>query len=295
MDSVRHLDAAKRLMILRLRSKPEAIRRPLDRLALESILLQSFYFGVSLWSYAGPLFYPYDARFWIGAEKLLDRTTLFPDRPVHYNSPVIGFPISLLRLNLITSHCFGDPSPANIAKLKDIASEIHEWETVLLARGPVKPVKFVSREAQYGSYAQDATDLHAITASLTFNQLMQGKITAPGVPQHFKGDTWRITRAMDILRRNRHDASWSRTYLGHWPTYTLGFLVSDPADIDLVRLMMQRGRDLFKAGRVAQGLADLEMVWAARQSASSKKSSTLVLRSNISSSTQDEGGFHGDA
>lgn len=76
--------------------------------------------------------YHFDAEFWLQAEHLLGRSTLFPGRPISFNSPVLGIPLPLYRLVLSIQHLFRHPLRRDPETLAQIRSELAGFEAAVL-------------------------------------------------------------------------------------------------------------------------------------------------------------------
>src|ERR1700712_2090611 len=99
-DIPRHVNAAIRILRLRLMDRPFSIDRPFDRLAVESVLYQIFLVTMGSWSHPAQLDYQFDAGFWLRAENVLAQSMLFPGPSILTNSPVLGVPLAIFKLVL---------------------------------------------------------------------------------------------------------------------------------------------------------------------------------------------------
>ncbi|EXJ85680.1 hypothetical protein A1O1_06046 [Capronia coronata CBS 617.96] len=262
-DIPRHVNAAIRILTLRLLRRPQSISRPFDRLAVESVLYQIFLVTTGSWSDPIELDYSFDVDFWLQAEKLLANSTLFPDRSMSFNSPVLGIPFTLFRLTLETKHLYQTPSPPDPRIRARFMSKLENWEGIVLSDqdldclGPnEKP------NCAYQIY-KDAAYLYILNTSMLVQQLC-GAESIRGPPRAHPSESWQVNKASQILRDHQNDEAWARCFIGNWPVYTLGFFMSTPEDIALVRNDLQRRWDLMKFSQVFRFRRDLEVTWAKR-------------------------------
>ncbi|KAM5371429.1 hypothetical protein ACJA88_009416 [Fusarium oxysporum] len=89
-DVAQHVNAATRIVTLRLLNKPVGIQRLFDRLALESVIYQQFLLSTGLWSESSQCDFVFNPDFWDSVEKLLDRSTLLSGAPWNVESPILG-------------------------------------------------------------------------------------------------------------------------------------------------------------------------------------------------------------
>ncbi|KAL2830132.1 hypothetical protein BJY01DRAFT_227460 [Aspergillus pseudoustus] len=69
---------------------------------------------------------------------------------------------------------------------------------------------------------------------------------------------------MQILQQHQHEDAWSYCFIGIWPVYTLGYLITDITAIQLVRNDLQRRSTLAGTAQITRFRYDLEELWASR-------------------------------
>ena len=266
-DIPRHVNAATRILTMRLLEGQIQIKRLFDRLAIESLLYQIFLATTGLWLDPVGLDYEFNAEFWFRAEDLLERSTFFPDQPRSVNSPVLGVPVSLFRLTLSLKQQLQCPFRRDQDTIDQLRGEVEMWEAALLCNRELDvelfPGDAVKNRQQ--SYYRDALYLFAVIASVMFEQLSLEVDVADGLPMAMPSDCWQVAKAVQILEARRNDDGWASCYMGNWPTYTLGFFMSSAEHIDLIRSELQRRWDLVKFSQVARFRNDLEQTWEARE------------------------------
>ncbi|KAM0282488.1 hypothetical protein ACHAQH_003002 [Verticillium albo-atrum] len=259
-----HVNAAIRIIKMRLLDRHETVVRLFDRLAVESVLYQLFLVTTGLWTQKAEVDYDFDAEFWPRAEDLLDRSPIFPGQSMSLNSPVLGVPISLFRLSLMLRQQYGSGLPPDSEMLRRIRSEVEDCEALLLCDQAAGSRAADEQSTEEEGYSRDACCLFGIIVSLLFEQLCQAGIgTGPLVPE--PSESWQINKAVRILRRHDHAVGWTRCFFGNWPVYTLGFFLTSPADQDLVRNDLQRRWDMSGFTQVCRFQGDLEDTWALRR------------------------------
>ncbi|KIX10425.1 uncharacterized protein Z518_01507 [Rhinocladiella mackenziei CBS 650.93] len=270
-DIPRHVNAAIRILRLRLldHDRPLSISRPFDRLAVESVLYQIFLVTMGSWSDPIELDYHFDAEFWLQAENLLARSTLFPGRSIVSNSPVLGIPLALFKLVLSIKQLYQSPVFRRDRETLDhLKTELEEWEGLVLCNQDLDSLWEHEQErldnADYSLY-KDAAYLYVLIASMLVEQLSEDDETSyTGPPQAVPRDKWQIRKATRILRGHQHDDEWARCFIGNWPVYTLGFLVGSAEDVKLVRDDVWRRWEFTKFAQLARFGRDLENTWIRR-------------------------------
>jgi hypothetical protein len=245
------------------------ISRSFDRLAVESVLYQIFLVTAGLWSDPVGLDYNFDSEFWTDAERLLERSVLFPGQSNVLNSPVLGVPVTLFRLVLSLKGQYQRRWQHSQAALDQIKTEVQEWEALMLSD---LELDWLSEDEQQNGkhiYNRDGSYLYILIASLLVEQLSRNERSA-GPPHIAPSDSWQVRKAVQILGALQHDDSWANCYLGNWPVYTLGFFMNSPGDRALVRVDLQRRWELTKFGQVARFSHDLADTWAARKAGRGK-------------------------
>ncbi|KAJ9640173.1 hypothetical protein H2204_003398 [Knufia peltigerae] len=262
-DIPRHVNAAIRILTLRLLGSPKGISRPFDRLAVESVLYQIFLVTTGSWSNPVELDTRFDAKFWTQAEKLLSRSTLFPNRSMSFNSPVLGIPFSLFKLALSIRRLYQDPVGPDVQTLDEHKAELEYWECALLCDQDLDEIGVDEEPNCAPQIYKDAAFLYILNASMLLEQLVQGHDSS-GPPSAHDVSSWQLGKARAILQIHRRDDEWARCFIGNWPTYTLGFFMSSPEDIDLVRSDLRRRWNFMQFGQIGRFTTDLETTWTKR-------------------------------
>jgi hypothetical protein len=262
-DIPRHVDAATKILTLRLFDGPSIFNRPFDRLAVESVLYQIFLVTTGLWSDKESLDYSFDTGFWLQAEKLLDKTAMFPERSNIFNSPVLGVSVALFRLALTLKKIYQRPQPQDKETLLKLQDEVAKWEAVVSNGQEIELLSSYEQQNQKHEYYTDASYLYILNISLLFQQILKG-ISNVGPPLPVSGDCWQIRQGIDIIKRHRDDDDWKWCFIGNWPTYTFGFFVCEQENIDVVREDMERRWELTKFAQLARFSTDLQRTWSER-------------------------------
>ncbi|KAI8664911.1 Zn(2)-C6 fungal-type domain-containing protein [Fusarium sp. Ph1] len=263
-DIPRHVSAATRIVTLRLLNRPDSTPRLFDRLAIESVVYQTFLVSTGLWSDSSELSYDFNPDFWDGAEKLLERSTLFPGSQRALNSPVLGVPASLFRLVMLLRQCYRVGFSLGPTTLEQLRNEVASWEERLPYEEDLRSrfnetAKLTPQETCF----RDGSYLYATLASLLLEQILQGQVSA-GLPLAVPKDTWQIQMAVQVLKSHQNDQVWTKCYLGDWPIYSLGLFMSSTEHKQLVRSELQRRWECTKTAMVTRFERDLEAIWAAR-------------------------------
>lgn len=262
-DIPRHVNAATRILTLRLFDRPLAKNRPFDRLAVESVLYQIFLVTTGLWSDQMSLDYDFDTQFWLQAERLLYQSTLFPTGSNILNSPVLGVPVPLFRLTITLKRLYQGTSQSDLVALHRIRTEVEEWEMVVLSGKDIDCLSPTEPRNRKHEFYTSASYLYILIISLLFDQISQ-QVSSAGPPSPALRDCWQIEKVIQVLQRYRDDDEWKWCFLGNWPIYTLGFFMSDPDHIEIVRSDVWRRWELTKFSQLYRFSNDLEETWAAR-------------------------------
>lgn len=262
-DIPQHVNAAVRILRLRLLGRPQSISRPFDRLAVESVLYQIFLVTTGSWSEPIELDDQFDSEFWLQAEMLLDRSTLFPNRSMSFNSPVLGIPFTLFKLALAIKQLYQHPSGLDPHVLEQYRTELGNWEAAVLLDQDLDCLGVDETLNRAHQIYKDATYLYILNASMLIEQLSIAKPTI-GPPQVHPVSSWQVIKAREILRGHQHDGEWARCFIGNWPVYTLGFFMSTCDDIEIIRSDLQSRWELMKFSQIARFREDLEQTWARR-------------------------------
>jgi hypothetical protein len=254
-----HVDAATRILKLRFFHDPSiVISRPFDRLAVESVMYQVFLVTTGCWS-EDPVHvhYQFDPQFWLQCERLLARSNMFPDQPGSCNSPVLGVPCALFKLILTIKKMYDSQLQNDPETLQHLRNEVAYWETAMALRE--------EHTNSQPSICDDATFLYILISSLLVEQLADMDLTSgKRIPQPVPTSRWQLQEMADILRRRRGDCHWERCFVANWPVYTVGFFMSSPDGIGLVREEMERRWALSSFAQVSRFSRDLENTWARR-------------------------------
>lgn len=254
-----HLSAAIRIVKLRfMNNTSNALHRPFDRLAVESVMYQIFLVSTGCW--AGENVhghFEFDPHFWLQCEGLLARSTMFPDRSASCNSPVLGVPSALFKLILTIKQLLGSHLQYDKETVQHLKSEVAYWEAAMTLGD--------DRLKEQRTICDDATFLYILIASLLVEQLDITVDCYPeGLPQPVQRRSWQLEEMAEILRRRHKDSNWERCFVANWPVYTAGFFVTDEADIDVIREDLSGRWARSNFAQVARYKEDLEKTWAQR-------------------------------
>ncbi|KAF4337453.1 hypothetical protein FBEOM_8682 [Fusarium beomiforme] len=255
-DQPQHVSAAIKIIIFRILHATTAEgSSPFFRLTLESVLYQVFLLRNGLWSSATSYvsLQPLDSEFWARCDKLLEHPVNLDFAQVSLNSPVLGMPWAVMRLAMFLGQlCLGREF-AGMEELARLQSEVTACEDFALqAAEQIEASDTMNR---------DANCLYAMIASILMQHLMTfGSNT--GLPKVSPIDSWQACVALQILSRRAGDHRWSECYIGTWPVYALGFLLSEREDRDIVLHDIQSRWELTGFWIVKRFQQDLERSWA---------------------------------
>ncbi|KAK0385525.1 hypothetical protein NLU13_6705 [Sarocladium strictum] len=276
-----HVNAAIRILTIRLRKNKGRICHPFDKIAVESVLYQIFLVTTGLWSEPAGVMYAFDATFWDQADAVLRKSAFFPGLPRSLDSPVLGVPTSLFRLALELRQQFGTGLPPDPDLLQRVQHEVEDWEAALLSEEltgfDTKLCEDDGHNAAEVSQQiyQDAERLYAVIVSLLFEQLTSHDVSdGPPLPN---SQAWQVRKALRILKRHENNGAWSKCYIGNWPVYTIGFFMHSREDQDVVRKEMQRRWEKMGFAQIARFRNDLEATWASRELSQSTSGSIEPL------------------
>lgn len=260
-----HLQAAMRILTLRFFTSTVSIQRPFDRLALESVLYQIFLTSTGLWSDQSPLT-DFDLEFWLRAETMLERSVIIPGGANSLNSPVLGVPVALFRLAIRAKNMYQHREEHSLCSLAELREELVDWEAIVLGNQDIDLPTVGDSASRQQSYCESASYLYVLIVSLLLGQTSERLSTDEQLPLPAPAhhDAWQIRKALDILQMLKNDDNWSGCYIGNWCVYTLGYLLSDPQDIQIVRNEMERRWKNTRFTQIARFHDDLEAVWAQR-------------------------------
>ncbi|CVK99372.1 uncharacterized protein FMAN_02214 [Fusarium mangiferae] len=254
-DQPQHVSAAIEIITSRILNATSADLSAFLRLSLESVLYQVFLLNNGLWSSATSYesLQPLNAEFWARSEKLLEHPTNLDLSLLSLNSPVLGMPLAVMRLaTFLGQLCLGRES-ATMEDLIKLQTEATAWEDFAL--------QAVKQTGASDTLNRDANCLYAMIASILMQHLMAfGPNT--GLPRVSPTDSWQAFTSLQILSGRAGDHSWSECFIGTWPVYALGFLLSEGKDRDIVRRDIQLRRELTGFWIVKRFQEDLESSWA---------------------------------
>ncbi|KAL7905149.1 hypothetical protein GGI35DRAFT_472011 [Trichoderma velutinum] len=256
-----HLEAASTIVESRILRSGRA-NRSFDILATECVLYHMFHASAGLWSDTREPSYHFDHLFWKRAENYLMTSAVYAETSNSLKSPVLGIPLSLLRLALQLCQLYRGHVQLDVADLQEIMSEVQRWEEMLAngtgsidapsgnGSGPIR----IAEE-----YCRDATNLYALVVSSLWTKIAEGE--RPATEEATR--EWQINHALEILQRHDEDHdnngdSFTKSYIGNWPIYTLGFLASRPQDREVFQANLRRRWELTKMAQVGRFLKDLE-------------------------------------
>lgn len=263
-DIPRHVNATMRILTMRLFNDSFKISRPFDRLAVESVLYQIFLVTTGLWSDNIPLDYDFDPQFWIQAERLLERSQMYPGHSNSLNSPVLGVPVALYRLAMAAKQQYQNPCGPDTATLNQLRCEIETWEAAVLCDHEIDCLSASEQPNRKHDFYREASYLFILTISLLLDQMAETEVTG-GPPRMASSNSWQISKATQILRARSNDTEWKMCFLGNWPIYTLGFFMSTSEGVRLVRAEINGRWDLMKFSQLARFSNDLEIAWGRRE------------------------------
>lgn len=261
-DVPHHVEAAIRLLRLRLFNGNGTIWQPFDRIAVESVLYQIFLTEMGSWTVQTEQRLQFDTEFWLQAERVLAQSTLFPGESPSVNSPVLGVPVALFRLTLAVKNQYRSPQPDpdTITHLRD---ELGEWEALVLQDGDIDPAASQSGLSHYSLY-KDSAFLYILIASLLLDQTSALSPEADVALKPEESNSWQVAKMLQVLQNQRGVDEWATCFISNWPIYTVGFFLGTKRDQDVIRQELLRRLELTGFSQAARFLADLEATWAAR-------------------------------
>lgn len=283
-DIPQHLNAATRVLALRMFQETSTVNNPFDRLSVESVLYQVFLASTGLWSDETSnhkMDFSFDPNFWLQAERVLDQSKVFPGQSSALNSPVLGVPVSLFRLALTLRKMYQGMFPYDKTSLDELRCEVEVWEGFVLCDRETDELSDTEEENHKHQYYKSAGYLYILIASLLLEKLDSLPLT-PVSPAENTDDSsctismysrppppadpesWQVRKAVQILERHQHDDEWASSFLGNWPVYTIGFFLAIPEHIQLVLKELNRRWNLTKFDQVARYSSDLEKTWIQR-------------------------------
>ncbi|KAF5253339.1 hypothetical protein FANTH_1751 [Fusarium anthophilum] len=268
-DQPQHVSAAIKIIVSRIMNVTSTDLTAFLRLALESVLYEVFLLNNGLWSSANSYIslQSLDPEVWARSEKLLEHPRNLDFHLLSLNSPVLGMPLAVMRLATVLGQlCLGRES-ANMEDLPKLQAEVTTWEDFALQAAEQTDASDMLN--------RDANCLYAMITSILMQHLMAyGPNT--GLPRVSPTNSWQACMALQILSRRAGDRRWSECFIGTWPVYALGFLLSDGKDRDIVRRDMQSRRELTGFWIVKRFQEDLERFWSGLEEDSPMSPSALV-------------------
>lgn len=262
-DVPRHVEAAIRLLRLRLFSGNGTVWQPFDRIAVESVLYQIFLTTMGSWTVHIEENFHFDADFWLQAEALLAQSTLFPDESPSVNSPVLGVPIALFRLVLSIRKQYQSPQQQDPDAITHLQDEVGEWEALVLQDADIDPAASQSGLSHYALY-KDAAFLYILIASLLLEQTTGLYPRADAGLEPEASNSWQVARMLQILQKHQGDDEWAKCFISNWPIYTVGFFVGTEREQEVVRQELRLRSELTGFSQASRFLVELEATWAAR-------------------------------
>ncbi|KAI1055440.1 hypothetical protein LB506_011442 [Fusarium annulatum] len=263
-DVAKHVNAATRIVTLRLLDKPAGIQRLFDRLALESVIYQQFLLSTGLWSESSQSDFVFDPDFWDSVEKLLNRSSLLSGAPWNVESPVLGVPLYFFRTAIILRECYRSGVSLDPAVFSQIQQEVQCWEAQLC--DPHSESIYTSTDTVRkipSSKIRDETYLYALVASLLLEEISENgsRGTMPSVVSR---DKWQIKLFLRILESHQGSREWARSYAGNWPAYTLGVFLSSPEDRLVVKKDLEASWEVTRMTYALRYCRDLDIIWKSR-------------------------------
>lgn len=262
-DVVKHVNAATRIIVLRLFNRPTGIQRLFDKVALESVIYQQFLLTTGLWSETTPYRHRFDPEFWNSVEELVDRSTLLPGASRNLESPILGVPLSLFRIIVILRECYRPGININPEILKKTQRDVRMWENQLRDQDVESVHNAPEISMLRGSTTRDETVLYALAASLLLEQLKTAQ-RGKKIPTSVSRDKWQIGMFLGILKRQANNTKWAKSYTGTWPVYTFGLFLAEGEDRQIVVEDLERSWEVTKITPALRYYHDLESIWGSR-------------------------------
>lgn len=261
-DVPRHVEAAIQILRLRFFDAPSIAKiiRPFERIAVESVLYQVFIVEAGTWN-RDPSNFSFDVNFWLEAECLLSRSVLFPDRANSFNSPILGIPLSLLRVVLTVKDMLLTPSLKDEENSRLLSEELQHWRSVLMENQNASREYFDDALPNFSIY-KDTALMYFLIASLLLDSISTADVTARTNPQLQSTPSWQKEKMVQILQEHRNDHGWSMFFLLCWPVYTVGFFMETEDERDLVRADLGRRWTATGSSQVVRFLNELEIAWS---------------------------------
>lgn len=263
-DVVKHVNAATRIIALRLFNRPTGIQRLFDKVALESVIYQQFLLTTGLWSETNPYRHRFDPEFWNSVEELVDRSILLPGASRNLESPILGVPLSLFRNTVILRECYRPGININPEILEKTQRDVRTWENQLRDQEVESVHNAPEVSMLRGSTTRDETVLYALTASLLLEQLNNAQ-RGEKTPTSVSRDKWQIRMSLGILKRQVNKTKWAKSYAGTWPVYTLGLFLPEGDDRQIVVEDLKRSWEATKITTALRYYRDLKSIWGSKK------------------------------
>lgn len=238
-----------------------------------------FVHTIRLWS---DEFHPddaYDPAFWLQAEHLLDQDGTCQVLALDFNSPVVVIPVQLLKHLLLIREVRLDPLKAGVEVLRELKLQVSIWEGFATSGFDVESLGDDNDDEQQRAQkqmAQDAFGLYVIIASILMEQMLQGD-TGTNTPSAHDPDSWQVRHVRTVLNKYRGDETWAKFFASNIAVYTIGFFMSRPEDIDLIRQDLQLRWDLTRFSHIYRYCNDLEATWEKRRGGANKATKEVRL------------------
>lgn len=235
--------------------------RPIDRVALESVIFQAF--SLSVRKPLAPTFLV-DGRLISRAQDILTPASS-PS-----SSPVLSIPLSLYNLiREIVCLCTNSMHREKHITSR-IAADLEQWENYAMQQ---QVTLERSSEDYYHACFQS---LYAIAASILYNWVM-GRMALPRTTEFSSSAThpgtdyfitdapsWHVKRALVILTQPGFSDIWTRSYLAAWPMLIFGLATQSQEEAKCIRDTIICIREQ-TSHRLATGiLTELEDEWRAK-------------------------------
>jgi hypothetical protein len=267
-DTLVHVDAAVALVQHEYYSASMGITSSrTGRVIIESVALQVFLLTMGLWSNPEQIVRQYSSDFWTICDNLLQRLPKTLGDSVSMQNSILGMDIGIARLMTTIKQCFSrDYRPQERYRLLYTAlEELSPWLTWIKSGRSDDVQANPGQEYYCNSISSDVTRLVILAASLLLEHLSKGPSSYLTLP-HPITSAWQMQHIVAILKRRSKDTTWSSSYLGSWPVYTVGTFMRSLDHVELVRDDMRQRWDALRMSHVKRYWDDLERIWEASYS-----------------------------
>ncbi|OQU99865.1 Fungal specific transcription factor domain-containing protein [Cladophialophora immunda] len=263
-DAPKHVMGAMQLLSLRYRNASDSLTMSsvFDRIVVESVLYQSFLLAMR--NPFSPNF-QIDSYFMERTEKLLETLTYW-ETSAAANSPVLGIPVPLYQLLLSVIQLGNSPPQTRVLSGTELKAEMGSWEQLVLDIEHSNQISTAAAGQEHPHW--DAVALYVLAGSLLLDWILEmprSPSTCIGTPPPPPPSKWQLSHALSILRKPTRKDSWTRCYLGSWPTMVLGYAVHSHEDIDLIKQVLCSTRQRLGYGEIERILGELEVAWGRRE------------------------------